>query len=379
MRRLLVLVTVLIALLLARAVEASAGDSSESRGVVVVVVAPEATELDVVGVRAAIGLELGSDAVSPDDPRASSARGRIEVSIDQGARQLVVSYRGASDEALVRRIDLPGDAQATLRAAVLLAGNLARDEATELVEELHKAKAEAARASSPASPPTAAASSSAPAASDARELAQSEYLRRLLAYYAAKDRRLRLVVGWTLIGIVAAADGSAVYLKLRGDDEAADTLVPLGIAAIPALLILGQSSFERMSAYYEGHVPTPFPQWLRADVERRWKREAESARRSRIGFGVAAVALGVVGVGLGVMLWDLSPRTTQNVVDGCMGVGGGTAVMAWGIVNVATESNLESRLHEYERGLGHPIEPAEVGLRVTPVRGGVVAGLGGSF
>jgi RNA polymerase sigma factor (sigma-70 family) len=119
MRRLAVLMTLVVVLLLPRAGRGSTPEPSES-GVVVVVVAPDAVELDVARVRAAIGEELTSDAVAPDDARASNAHGRIDVSIDRGTRQLVVSYRGDGAEALVRRVDLPGDADATLRAAALV-------------------------------------------------------------------------------------------------------------------------------------------------------------------------------------------------------------------------------------------------------------------
>jgi hypothetical protein len=380
MRRFLGLMTLLVALLLARAVGASPPDVSESRRVVVVVVAPDAGELDVAGVRAGIGQELASDAVSPDDARASSARGRIDVSIDREARQLVVSYRGDSDEALVRRVDLPGDAEATLRAAVLLAGNLARDEAAELVAELRKPKPAAPPVSPPTPGPTPPPPSSVPSASDAWELAQSEYLRRLLAYYAARDRRVRLMTGWPALSVTFAGGAAALYLRIRGDSDAADSLTPLGLLALPAaILTVTPSAFERMSVDYEAHLPTPFPQWLRADMERRWKREAQSARRSRITFGVVGSVLGAASAGIGVLALEIEPRTTPNVIDDGLAIGVGIAAMGWGIVHLATESNLEWRLHEYERGLGHPIQPAEVGLRVTPVHAGLVAGLGGSF
>lgn len=202
MRRFAVLLTVAVVMLLARTGWASEPESSEARGVVVVMVAPDAAELDVSRVRAAIGQELACDAVGPDDARASSARGRIDVSVDRASRQLVVSYRGDSDEALVRRVDLPGDAEATLRAAVLLAGNLARDEATEIVAELRKPKPPAA-GSSPAAPPaspTPPAPALSASASDEQELALSEYLGRLLGYYAARDRRVRVVTELSLFG-----------------------------------------------------------------------------------------------------------------------------------------------------------------------------------
>jgi hypothetical protein len=225
MRRFVVLVAFVVLLLLARAGRASTPESSESG--VVVVVAPDAIELDVARVRVAIGQELACDAVGPDDVRASSARGRIDVSIDRGARQLVVSYRGAGAEALVRSVDLPGDAEATLRVAVLLAGNLARDEATEIVAELRKPKAAA-----PATVPVASAPvpSAQPPSSDAEELARSERLRRLLAAYAVRDRHTRLALAWSVLAVGVAVDGVALYQITHGGDPVVGPLVPTGVA-----------------------------------------------------------------------------------------------------------------------------------------------------
>ena len=374
MRRFVVLVTLVVGLLLARTLCAATPESSES-GVVVVVVAPDAVELDVARVRAAIGQELTSDAVGPDDARASSARGRIDVSIDRGARQLVVSYRGAGAEALVRSVDLPGDAEATLRAAVLLAGNLARDEATEIVAELRKPK-EATVSAPPLPPPVAR-----PPSSDADELARSERLRRLLADYAARDRHARLVVAWSVLGVGVAVDGVALYQLTHSGENAVGSLFPTGLALTigSVVSIFVPSTFERMSTYYEDHATTPFPSWLREDMEHQWKRAAERAKKARVFAGVGILVLGALSAADGFLLWEGEPRSLQNVVSNSIAIGTGVAAIPWGIVTMATESSVESRLHEYERGLDHPIEPADVGLRVTPVRGGVVAGLGGRF
>jgi hypothetical protein len=120
-------------------------DEAPARDLLVVEVAPDATELDAKKLRDAIGAELGADTVAPDDARAKAATGAIAVSVDHDARQLVVTYRGGA--APLRRIDLPSDRAGVEQEAVLLAGNLARDEAGDLVTELRKAR--------PAAPPPA--------------------------------------------------------------------------------------------------------------------------------------------------------------------------------------------------------------------------------
>ncbi len=178
-----------------------------------------------------------------------------------------------------------------------------------------------------------------------------------------------------------AVDGVGLYQITHGGDPALGPVLPAGLAltVVSLVSLFTPSVFERMSAHYEEHVATPFPSWLRDDMEHQWRRAAERAKTTRLASGVAAVVLGSLSAGVGVVLWEVEPRSLPNVVSNSTAIGGGVAVVGWGIVNLATESNVESRLHEYERGLDHPIEPADVGLRVAPVRGGVVAGLGGRF
>ena len=135
---------------------ARAEQPAAARGVVVVDVDPVARGIDAARLRRAIGDELGTDAVAPGDARASAARGTIAVSVDRAAGALVVSYREKAAP-IVRRIDLPPDKEATIRAAVMLAGNLARDEASELAEMLRKkvAASEEKAVSAPARLPRA--------------------------------------------------------------------------------------------------------------------------------------------------------------------------------------------------------------------------------
>jgi hypothetical protein len=107
--------------------------------IVVVDVPSDDGGIDPARLRAAVGAELGAEAVAPTDPRATQASGTVRVSVDRATRTRVVEYRGDA-EPITRRVELPEDADATERAAVLLAGNLARDEASELAAALRKPK-----------------------------------------------------------------------------------------------------------------------------------------------------------------------------------------------------------------------------------------------
>ena len=128
----------------ASAQTAGAATSSGSPPVVVDVARDE-PELDPALVRSAIAAELGRPAIAPDDARAAQASGSIQVAVDRGARALVVSYT-EKPAAITRRIALPADPAATARAAMLLAGNLARNEGEELAASLRPPKSQPAPA-----------------------------------------------------------------------------------------------------------------------------------------------------------------------------------------------------------------------------------------
>ncbi len=264
MRRFFVLSLLVVAALLPP--RAGLAAPPEGGGVVVLAVAPDARELDPGRLRLDVGQELGAQAVDADDPRAAGARGRIDVSIDRGASQLVVSYRGSA-EPIERRVDLPADSGAIAREAVLLAGNLARDEASELVAQLRRPRSvqEPAPAMSP---------------EDQAEAARDDRLRRVLAGYARRDRALRLGVSWSVIAASVATAGVGLYVNARQPDS--EWGMPLfwasaAIAGAGVVSLALPSYFESMSAYYDAHVPEgePMPGY-REEVEQRWRRRPSS-------------------------------------------------------------------------------------------------------
>jgi hypothetical protein len=102
---------------------------------IVVAVEARARSLDEARLRHAIGVELGEEAVAPGDPRADKARGTLTIDAFEG--KLVVTY-AEHDALLARRVDMPASKDAAVRTVVLLAGNLARDEARDLADELRR-------------------------------------------------------------------------------------------------------------------------------------------------------------------------------------------------------------------------------------------------
>jgi hypothetical protein len=111
--------------------------------------------LDPERVRAALERELGKPVLLSDD---ESAPLELEVSEDG---RLSVRYSRSAGPDLVRQVDLPADDERALEVMALLAGNLTRDEASELIDSLNAAAPAAPAA--PAPPPPAAAPEPPPA------------------------------------------------------------------------------------------------------------------------------------------------------------------------------------------------------------------------
>jgi hypothetical protein len=125
---------------------------------------------DEAAVRGAIGEELGAPAVAPDDPAARGARGELRLRVDVARRELVMRYRPRGGVEFRRKVTLPEERSAQLTTIALLAGNMARDEAAELLAGMRPAPAvpsgEPATSASAAgsAPVPGAASSAAPGA-----------------------------------------------------------------------------------------------------------------------------------------------------------------------------------------------------------------------
>src|SRR5215471_3485177 len=105
--------------------------------ILVVDVAPDSEWLDPEALRQAIGKELGAVAVAPSDPRAADRRGTVHVRVDAATGELEVQYEEA--RRIVRRVRSPPDIPSIRNSAVMLAGNLARDQTDRLLASLESA------------------------------------------------------------------------------------------------------------------------------------------------------------------------------------------------------------------------------------------------
>jgi hypothetical protein len=129
--------------------------SAEESASVIVEVASSLAYLDEEALRKAIGAELRTRALPPGGAQASGARGTLLLGLDRVSGELVMTYRARGGGLLVRNLKLPAERGAQITTIALLAGNLARDEAAELLAAMKPAPG---ASSGPASPAPASSS-----------------------------------------------------------------------------------------------------------------------------------------------------------------------------------------------------------------------------
>jgi len=107
-------------------------DSPEARPVIVELHSDD-DSVSAEQVRAAIASELGVAAIGSGEPRFAAARGDVTVTYHRERRELAVTYHDAERGTFTRVVPAPLDPKDVPREAALLAGNLARNEADELL------------------------------------------------------------------------------------------------------------------------------------------------------------------------------------------------------------------------------------------------------
>ena len=128
-------------LLVIAAVAAGVGPSPSSpvRAAPIEIVVVSVSGLaDAQRVRAAIGRELGVTCVAPGGARAESGTGTVTVDARPEGRTLTVSFR-RRHVVVTRTVALPSEPSVVESSAVILAGNVARDEARDVLGALKKA------------------------------------------------------------------------------------------------------------------------------------------------------------------------------------------------------------------------------------------------
>lgn len=322
----------------------------------------EVNGLDADRVRRDIGKELGVTAVAPDDPMARSAAGHVVVAAAD--KKITVTYQKVAAP-VTRSVEQPDDASRAASTAVLLAGNLARDEAGELAAAMRK----------PAPPPPPRLDDE----HDERDLAR---LRIVLKDSAVNAHDLRRWGGFTTLGsgLLLAGAGTWVGLSPHPNDSAKGFVLSaaigggaLTLTGIVELAGLFTSADEDALAEFDATSGTP--SFRLQTAEAAWQKRADDARSARKFGGTFALVVGVIGMGVSTgMLLFAGPHQTDSTYTG-IGILYGASVI--NVVLGGATLFLESPT---ERGW-RTWQTARLGPRVgvAPAPGGGMISLGFSF
>lgn len=328
----------------------------------IVVVDVGGERLDQDHTRALVGKELNVEAVAADDPRAADATSRIEITSKDG--KLTVRYRKV-DGPIERSVPMPSDPARAEIDAAYLAGNLARDEASELLP------------TAPAKPAKPAPASVATTfGEDDRRYAQ---LRAYVDDLSEESRATSFRAGMLVTGAGALLLTPAIYITAKGDlDDPSDGgLAIASYASGGVLLVIGVVGMIAKADAYEPLVKVVREQDAKKAssdeaieaVEGEWKRQVAAEQSARhtsaiISFVMAGLALGV--------------GTTLLATNADVSTGWITYIMAEGAVNVlfgvgalVTEGPME-RSHRQWQHVSNAAAPT-VGFGIAPTVGGGTA------
>jgi hypothetical protein len=336
----------------------------------VVVVDVSGDRLDPDHTRQLVGTELAMDAVAPDDPRAAQATGRIEVRGNAKDGKLIVRYRKV-DEPIERSVPLAGDSPRAESDAALLAGNLARDEASELAPVKPAMP-------SPLPPP--------PPIGDPRDATRLEVMRGVLTQLHGEEQSARVRGGVVALVTGAAVLGTGVWALARGG---ADDPEPFGYALATtstgaALVIVGTIILLTKASIYQ-----PFLDKLREEekngtaagdvveeVDKAWAKAASEEK----GMRTASAVVGFIAGGLltGSAIYFATSNDDDKTTPIALGMVG-TANIGLGIATLLTEGPVESsyRLWKTVRTAPtadrSPLSNISVGATVLPGGGGAAS------
>ncbi len=337
--------------------------------VLVVDVDASAAALDAAKLREAVGQELHATAIAPDDARAPSAKGTLKIEASEAKHAMRITYVARATPT-VRSVPLPAEPEAARREAVLVAGNLARDEGAELARELRKKKQleDASHAPVEATTPRAAHS--------------ERTARDMLEELDKQQRSLMNATLWGALGASAVGAGVGTAVYVNGDSRTGGSLLLFsGVLAADVgfnFLLAPASPYKEL---IDRSALNSF------DLEAEWARAADDERASRRTRALASFV--AAGLSAGVGTWALlaektwgANRTTYGAVflafGGILGVGG--------VYFATNDGPLEGALHVYEKATGFkpaapaaPVANAAPRLQLAPVPGGAMAGLSGIF
>ncbi len=317
--------------------------------------------------------------MAPDDPRAGDAEGTLVIRVNRQAHSLTVEYREHADRTS-RTIELPDDDLAIERAAVLLAGNLARDEASDLAASLRKTRAPARTAATEMDEPD-----------DDERIALTRLGDALEGESArSQPRRTLAEVAFGLgLGAMCASAAMNFYGLSSGSGWAPDAglvLLQSGDALFASSILLRPGSFEGLRTMLsQERADLLPPEEVRLDVEQAWARAARIEHHDRRVYGwfvTGAGSLAVAATSLAFVGYFGQPARSGSMLAPLTGFAAVSALdVAVGLQLLLSDGPIESALRTYSSSAdGSPSgESARVMPTLAPVAGGLVAGMGGRF
>ena len=270
-----------------------------------------------------------------------------------------------------RTIDLPDDPKRARSVAVLLAGNVARQEADELLG------AKPAPAPAPSAPPTPNAD------------AELGRFRSMLGNFTVDERRARIGGGATFLGLGALQLGLGGYYVAKGgsyrEEAGAMFMVSGGIDAVFGIVELAlPSPYERMQRDLDTDVKNGVvPEKALANAEERWGRLANNMESARKRSAALNLALGSVCLGLGLVrpaLLSESTRQTEDPSVAWSAVAIGSVAIVNGVYRLLVPSNVEQTWTTYQRMKAPPARSTiQTSFAASPLRGGGTVGFAMTF
>jgi len=197
---------------------ASAAHAEDPRPIVVDIDMDSSADASLV--RSAIEKELGSPTTSPANVSKTALRGSLKVHFERPTKALTVSWTDARGAVVSRSVVAPDDASGIAATSALLAGNLVRDQTTDVLSALKPAE-KPAEPSPPPTPPAAAekAPAVAPAHTGPLFPANLAFFYPIATNMGKPDIHTYLDVGalYTRVGSVDGAQASGIFGRIDGD------------------------------------------------------------------------------------------------------------------------------------------------------------------
>ena len=322
----------------------------------VVVVDVGGDRLDPAHTRSLVGKELAVEAVAADDPRAAQATSRIEIESKDG--KLTVRYRKV-DEPIERSIPVATDPGRAEIDAAYLAGNLARDEASELTPP---------SAAPPAPPPSKPYAS----ADDHRYAQMRAYVNSLSD--DARSTSLRSGALLTSAGVLLTVPG--IYVTAKGDlDEPSEGGLAIASFVTGGLfIVLGVTAMVVKNDPYEPLAKSVREQDAKkassddalAAVETTWKEQIASEQSARRTSAILSFVLGGLALGGGGILLATGEASSPGWMTYVAATG--AVNILGGVASLIVEGPME-RAHRQWENVSNASLP-KVGFGIAPTAGG---------